>query len=195
MSIRPSEELMCAAGRGDEAAFEELMERHRLELINFFFRLVWDRHAAEDLAQEVFVRLFTNAPGYEPTAKFRSYLYRVARSCWIDQHRRTKSRRLECSLDAETEEGTSLRDVLTVLAEEPEDTARKGEFVKDLVAAVDSLPTEHKVVFILSQVEGLKYKEISDALGIPEGTVKSRMHACLKKIRETLRVAPGGSVR
>jgi RNA polymerase sigma-70 factor (ECF subfamily) len=188
MADPSSEQLLMDAGRGDERAFELLMNRHRLELINFFFQLVWDRHLAEDLAQEVFVRLYTNAAGYRPTAKFRSYLYRVARSCWIDQHRRTKSRRLERSLDAETDTGTSLSDVLVVLAEQPEETARKGEFVKDLVGAIDELPTDHKVVFVLSQVEGLRYKEISEVLGIPEGTVKSRMFACIKKIRETLRV-------
>jgi RNA polymerase sigma-70 factor (ECF subfamily) len=182
--------LLQAVGRGDEGAFEALMNRHRLEMINFFFQLVWDRHTAEDLAQEVFVRLYTNAPNYKPTARFRSYLYRVARSCWIDQHRRTKSRRLERSLEAETDSGTSLSDVLVVLAEQPEETARKEEFVKGLVGAIDSLPTDHKVVFILSQVEGLRYKEVAEVLGIPEGTVKSRMFACLKKIREALRLRP-----
>ena len=188
MADRSSEELLMAVGRGEERAFEELMDRHRLELINFFFQLIWDRHTAEDLAQEVFVRLYTNAPRYTPTAKFRSYMYRVARSCWIDQHRRTKSRRLERSLDAESDSGASLSDVLVALAEQPEESARKEEFVKDLVGAIDGLPTDHKVVFVLSQVEGLRYKEISEVLNIPEGTVKSRMFACLKKIRETLRV-------
>ena len=84
--------------------------------------------------------------------------------------------------------GASLGDVLSVLVEQPEDSARKEEFVKGLVAAVDALPTDHKVVFILSQVEGLRYKEIGEVLDIPEGTVKSRMHAALKKIRETLKV-------
>ena len=190
MGQRSSEELLQAAGRGEEQAFEELVARHQLELINFFFPLVWDRHFAEDLAQEVFVRVYTNAPGYQPIAKFRSYLYRVARSCWIDQHRRTKSRRLERSLDAESDTGASLADVLVVLAEQPEETARKEEFVKGLVGAIDGLPTDHKVVFILSWVEGLKYKDIGDVLDIPEGTVKSRMHACLKKIREALRISP-----
>jgi RNA polymerase sigma-70 factor (ECF subfamily) len=192
MEERSSEELLTAAGRGEERAFEELMGRHQVELINFFFPLVWDRHLAEDLAQEVFVRLYTNAPGYEPTAKFRSYLFRVARSVWIDNHRRTKSRRLERSLDAETDTGRSLSDVLVVLAEQPEESARKEEFVKDLVGAIDALPTDHKVVFVLSQVEGLRYKEIGDVLNIPEGTVKSRMHACLKKIREVLRISQRG---
>ena len=192
MDRRSSEELLQATGRGDERAFEALVGRHQLELINFFFPLVWDRHIAEDLAQEVFVRLYTYAARYRPTAKFRSFLYRVARSCWIDQHRRTKSRRLERSLDAENEEGRSLSKVLVVFAEQPEETVRKEEFVKGLVGAIDALPADHKVVFILSQVEGLRYKQIGEVLGIPEGTVKSRMHACLKKIRETLRVRPQG---
>ncbi len=186
MAKRSSEELLVAAGTGEEEAFEELINKHRMELINFFFRMVWDRHLAEDLAQEVFVRLFTNASRYEPKARFRSYLYRIARSCWIDQHRKTKSRRLERSLDAETENGASLRDVLIAETEKPEDSARKEEFVKGLVGAIDALPEDHKMVFVLSQVENLRYKEIGDILGIPEGTVKSRMHGCLQKIREVL---------
>ena len=188
MAERSSEELLQAAGRGEERAFEELMERHQVELINFFFPLVWDRHTAEDLAQEVFVRLYTSARNYQPTARFTSYLYRIARNCWIDQYRQSKSRRLERSMDcADEATGASLGDVLSVLVEQPEESARKEEFVKGLVAAVDALPTDHKVVFILSQVEGLRYKEIGEILSIPEGTVKSRMHAALKKIREALK--------
>jgi RNA polymerase sigma-70 factor (ECF subfamily) len=187
MAERTSEELLIAVGRGDERAFEELVKRYQLQLINFFFPLVWDRHTAEDLAQEVFVRLYTGAANYQPTAPFTSYLYRIARNCWIDQHRQTKSRRLERSIEAEDEStGASLGDVLSMLIEQPEETARKEEFVKGLVGAIDTLPTDHKVVFILSQVEGLRYKQIGDILDIPEGTVKSRMHAALKKIREEL---------
>jgi len=185
---RPSEELLQATARGDEAAFEVLVRRHELPLVNFFFPLVWDRHLAEDLAQEVFVRLFTSAANYQPTARFTSYLYRIARNCWIDHHRRNKSRRLERSLEAQGDiSDDSLRDVLSVLVEQPEQSARKEEFVKGLVAAVDSLPGDHKVVFILSQVEGLRYKEIGEVLNIPEGTVKSRIHAALRKIREILK--------
>jgi RNA polymerase sigma-70 factor (ECF subfamily) len=201
MAERTSEELLIAVGRGDERAFEELVKRYQLQLINFFFPLVWDRHTAEDLAQEVFVRLYTGAAGYQPTAPFTSYLYRIARNCWIDQHRQTKSRRLERSIEAEDEAtGASLGDVLSMLIEQPEETARKEEFVKGLVGAIDTLPTDHKVVFILSQVEGLRYKQIGDILEIPEGTVKSRMHAALKKIRGELqsqarRSQPPGSGR
>jgi RNA polymerase sigma-70 factor, ECF subfamily len=188
MAERTSEELLIAVGRGDEGAFEQLVKRYQLPLINFFFPLVWDRHTAEDLAQEVFVRLYTSAAGYAPTAPFTSYLYRIARNCWIDQHRQSKSRRLERSIDNEDEAtGASLGDVLSVLIEQPEESARKEEFVKGLVGAIEALPADHKVVFILSQVEGLRYKQIGEILDIPEGTVKSRMHAALKKIREELK--------
>jgi RNA polymerase sigma-70 factor (ECF subfamily) len=188
---RSSEELLQATGAGDEAAFEELVRRYQLQLINFFFPLVWDRHTAEDLAQEVFVRLYTCASDYQPTARFSSFLFRIARNCWIDHYRQTKSRRLERPLDAGTADDAdsrSLGEALSILVEQPEETARKEEFVKGLVGAVDSLPGDHKVVFILSQVEGLPYKEIADILDIPEGTVKSRMHSALKKIREHLRI-------
>ncbi len=187
MDKRTSEQLLQAVAGGDEGAFEELVHRHQLPLINFFFPLVWDRHTAEDLAQEVFVRLYTSAANYQPSAPFTSYLYRIARNCWIDLHRQSKSRRLERSIDAADEAtGASLGDVLSMLIEQPEETARKEEFVKGLVGAIDALPADHKVVFILSQVEGLRYKQIGEILDIPEGTVKSRMHAALKKIREEL---------
>jgi RNA polymerase sigma-70 factor, ECF subfamily len=188
MDKRTSEDLLLAVARGDEGAFEELVRRYQLQLINFFFPLVWDRHTAEDLAQEVFVRLYTGAANYQPTAPFTSYLFRIARNCWIDQRRQTKSRRLERSIEAADEAtGASLGDVLSVLIEQPEESARKDEFVKGLVGAIDTLPADHKVVFILSQVEGLRYKQIGEILDIPEGTVKSRMHAALKKIREELK--------
>lgn len=184
-----SEELMAAVARGDERAFEKLVARYQLPLINYFFPLAWDRHIAEDLAQEVFVRLYTSCGAYAPTGRFTSYLYRIARNCWIDWRRQSKRRRLERSLDADEEGSVSLRETLAVMAEQPEDTARKEEFVKGLIQAVGGLPAEHKEVFILSQVEGLRYRDIAEILDIPEGTVKSRMNAAMRKIRESVGAA------
>ena len=180
------EDLMLSAGRGRVEAFEALVGRHEAALVRYFFRCTWDRARAEDLAQEVFVKLFTHSRGYEPTAKFTTYMYRVAHNLWVDDCRRRKHERGQVSLDAEDKEGTSLREVVSSGADGPRDSARKEEVVDAVISAVESLSEEHKAVFDLAEVEGLKYAEVAGILGIPEGTVKSRMHAAVRRLRERL---------
>ncbi len=188
------EDLLLRTGRGETEAVEARVGRHQAAVINYFFRLHWDRQRAEDQAQEVFIRLFTHAGEYAPTARFTTYMYRIAHNCWVDDLRRTKHERGQVSLDATDDDGSPLRDVLYSAADDPRDGARKGEVVDAVIEAVESLPDEHKAVFVLAEVRDLKYSEIAEILGIPEGTVKSRMHAAVKKLRKRLaRVAPKGS--
>ena len=187
------EELLLRAGRGRLEAFEALVGRYEAALVRYFFRYTWDRARSEDLAQEVFVRLFTHARDYEPTAKFTTYLYRIAHNLWVDDCRRRRHERGQVSLEAENAEGVSLREVVLSGADGPRDEARKEEIVEAVMGAVEALPEEHKAVFVLAEVEGLKYAEVAAILDIPEGTVKSRMHAAVKRLRERLApVAPRG---
>jgi RNA polymerase sigma-70 factor (ECF subfamily) len=189
----PDEELMLHAGRGDTGAFEALVRRHERGVIGYFFRTHWDRHRAEDQAQEVFIRLFTHARDYAPTARFTTYLYRIAHNYWVDEIRRSIKERGQVSLDAHDEEGTSLRDLVMAGTDDPRDRARKEEVVDAVLEAVDTLPDEQKAVFVLSEVREMRYSEIADVLGIPEGTVKSRMHAAVRRLRKRLAaVAPRG---
>ena len=189
----PDEELMLAAGRGRVEAFEALVGRYEAALVRYFFRCGWNRARAEDLAQEVFVKLYTHSRDYEPTAKFTTYLYRIAHNLWVDDCRRRRRERGQVSLEAEDAEGTRLREVVLSGADDPRDEARKEEVVEAVIEAVDSLSDEHKAVFVLAEVEGMKYSEVAAVLGIPEGTVKSRMHAAVKRLRERLAaVAPKG---
>jgi RNA polymerase sigma-70 factor (ECF subfamily) len=187
------EELMLRAGRGERDAFEALLRRHESGVVNYLFRLHWDRHRAEDQAQEVFIRLYTHLREYEPTARFTTYLYRIAHNCWVDDLRRRKRERGQLSLDARDEEGTALREILLADSEDPRDGVRKEEVVEAVIRAVDSLADEHKAVFVLSEVQGMRYSDIAEVLGIPEGTVKSRMHAAVAKLRRRLAsIAPRG---
>ena len=189
------EKLMLAFAGGDLDAFEEIVRRHELSLYNFFYRLVWERGTAEDLCQEVFMRLVTQAPNYEPRAKLSTYLYRIARSCWVDWLRQTKMARRMQSLDALGEGGQPLAERVAKRVEEPVDAVRKDEFIGALIGSIDALPEELKLVFILSEVRGMRYAEIAETLEIPEGTVKSRMFNALRRIRagvEALRVRESG---
>ncbi len=184
--MKTDPELMADLRDGDEQAFEALVGRHQTSLLNFFFRLVWDRGVAEDLSQEVLLRLYLHSADYEPRAKFTTYLYRIARNCWVDHMRRTKGDRKMRSLDAESEEGHTLAETLAIGVEDPSSMARKSELADAVIEAVDGLPEEQKLVFILSEVQGLKYDEIGETLDIPVGTVKSRMFHAVKRLRNKL---------
>ncbi|MCZ7649490.1 MAG: sigma-70 family RNA polymerase sigma factor [Planctomycetota bacterium] len=184
--MKSDPELMADFAGGDESAFDKLVKRHQVGLLNYFFRLLWDRTLAEDLTQEVFLRLYTHREEYEPRAKFTTYLYRIGRNCWIDYLRRTKAERKTRSLDAQDEEGRSLSEAVAARAEDPRSTVGKDELTEAVIEAIDALPEDHKLVFILSEVQGMKYQEIGETLGIPVGTVKSRMFHALKRLREHL---------
>jgi RNA polymerase sigma-70 factor (ECF subfamily) len=189
----PDEELMVRAGRGEVEAFEALVRRHETGVINYFFRLHWDRYRAEDQAQEVFLRLFTHAKDYVPTARFTTYVYRIAHNYWVDEIRRYRRERGQVSLDAEDAEGSRLGEIVAAGTDDPAGSARKEEVVEAVIEAVDTLSDDQKAVFVLGEVRGMRYAEISRILGIPEGTVKSRMHAAVHRLRRRLAsIAPKG---
>jgi RNA polymerase sigma-70 factor, ECF subfamily len=188
MAQESDSELMLTFSAGDESAFSRLVERHRQNLVKFFFHLCnHSQELAEDLSQEVFVRLYLHKGGYQPSAKFTTYLYTIARHCWIDHLRRERRHSKVVSLDAmQEQDGGSLAESVAAPSETPSDLTDKKEFVDVVIEAIDSLPEEHRVVFVLSEVRVLKYPEIARVLNIPVGTVKSRMHNAMKKLKEKL---------
>ena len=170
-------ELMMAFRSGDEASFAALVERFQVRLINHFHKLVFDRHIAEDLTQEVFLRLDQYKRNYTPVASFSTYLYRVARNCWIDHLRRTKRERGTRSLDEAGEESLSLYERIPGGGEQPAEPIAK---------AIHSLPDDHRQVFVMGAIDGMRYAEIAEAIEIPVGTVKSRMHTALRRLSARL---------
>jgi len=179
-------ELMTEFQQGNRDAFEKLVMRHQMGVFNFFVRMTSDREAAEDQTQEVFLRLYQNAHRYQVTAKFTTYLYRIARNCWIDQLRRNKRRGHMLSLDKENAQGVNLYDNLAADTNNPAGRLEARDLANVVNQAIDSLPEEQKVVFVLSEVQGMKYAQIAETLEIPEGTVKSRMHVAISRLRDYL---------
>ena len=183
-------ELMLAFAEGDEEAFDELVGRHQVALVNFFHKMLWNHHAAEDLAQEVLVKLYTCRERYEPRAKFTTFLYRIARNCAVDFLRKTRRERGVLSLDAHSD------DAIAHEQAGPAETADRNEQTAAVRAAIEALPEDHRLVLVLSEVQGLKYAQISEVLGVPVGTVKSRMHNAIKKLRDRLvRQGQGSGIR
>lgn len=169
----------------DREAVVELVERYQNELVGFFYHQCWDQLLAEELAQDVFVNVYRSRHRWQATAKLRTWLYRIAHNLWIDHVRR--SRHAGVSLDAEMGGGAlRLVDVLPARAE-PDADREDGERVKTRIQqAVAALPAGQRDVFVLANNHGMKYQEIGDVLGIPEGTVKSRMHAAVRFLRDEL---------
>jgi RNA polymerase sigma-70 factor, ECF subfamily len=182
-------ELMRRFQGGDVDAFTELYERHLRGLLNFFFRLCWDRALAEDFAQEVLLRVFKSAKKWEPNAKFTTFLYRIARNYWIDHCRLLSTQNENVSLQTRVggEDGTAtLIDKLPDDIRPPDDDLDRRELYGAIMGALNQLPEEQRMVFVLSEIEELRYQEIAEIMEIPLGTVKSRMHTAIGKLQELL---------
>jgi RNA polymerase sigma-70 factor (ECF subfamily) len=163
------EQLMWRVKLDDDAsAFARLVERWQQPIQRLCFRMTGDVHRAEDLTQTAFTRVFTRRAEWEPTGKFSTFLWRVALNLCHDDLRR-QQRRGEFSLDALLELDS---------AEE------RGELVRRALAG---LPAHYREVVVLRHYEGLKFREIGEVLGIPEGTVKSRMAEALGQLNRLLK--------
>ena len=191
MDQRDDAALLLALKGGEFAAFSALVDRHQRSLINFFYHLCWDRQAAEDCAQEVFLRVYSHRDTYEPQAKFTTFLFRIARNLWIDRIRSAAVHGRPASLDsrAEGDEGRSLGERVPSRSLGPVEILTREEQQAALRRAIDQLSEEQKAVVILSEIQGLKYQDIGAILDVPVGTVKSRMHTAMERLKELLSVA------
>jgi RNA polymerase sigma-70 factor (ECF subfamily) len=184
------ERLMLRFQAGDARAFEVLVRRHRTPIFSFLVRLTADRARAEDLCQEVFLKVVKASRTWEERARFRTWVYAIARNLAVDEARRAAFRRAE-PLDAPGPAGAASHP-----ADDPQpDAAADAALIRPkLEAALAALPAEQREVFLLREYAGLRFAEIADVTGTPENTVKSRMRYALEALREglaALGVGPG----
>lgn len=180
---------LVALQQGDPAPFEAFVRSELSTLLAFFGHLGAERTEAEDLAQEVFVKLYKSAPGYEPRAAFASYALRVARNAWIDRRRRRATRPGGQSLDDATPEHADSAPLSDRLAAPATDVVAIAALAEDRVRlrrAIAQLPPAHAVVFDLAVLRETPYADVAQALDIPIGTVKSRVFNALRKLRDIL---------
>jgi RNA polymerase sigma-70 factor (ECF subfamily) len=170
---------------GDQEAVTLLVQRFQNEMVGFFYHLCWDQLVAEELVQDVFVNVYRSRHRYQPTAKVRTFLYRIAHNLWIDHIRRQKH---HLSIDAEFgERSLRLSDVLKAPSSPDPEAEGRDELIRQrLQESLDGLPEGQREVFVLANNHNMKYQEIAEVLGIPEGTVKSRMHNAVRSLRDEL---------
>lgn len=170
---------------GSVDAFEALLQRYERPLFNFILRSVRNRARAEELLQEVFVRVIQRSHAFENKARFSTWLYTIARNLCID-HQRRMAHRQHRSLDAPTRPGEPAREPAAGPQASTERTAMRGELQKRIAAAVEALPEAQREVFLLRQLEALPYREIGQIVGVAENTVKSRMRYALERLQAAL---------
>ena len=182
------EQLMWRVKLDDDAsAFARLVERWQKPIERLCFRMTGDVHRAEDLTQTAFTRVFTRRAEWEPTGKFSTFLWRVALNLCHDDLRR-QQRRGEFSLDALIELNSAKAEEGFVAGEPTPDAQAESQERGELVRrALAELPAHYREVVVLRHYEGLKFREIGDVLGIPEGTVKSRMAEALGQLTGLLK--------
>ena len=159
-------------------SWAEIVERHSDRVYRLAYRLTGDRHDAEDLTQEVFVRVFRSLDGYTP-GTFEGWLHRITTNLFLDQARRRQRLRF----DALSEERARL---LRSAIPAPDTALADRMFDDDVERALSALPPEFRVAVVLCDVEGLSYDEIADIMGAKLGTVRSRIHRGRAMLRRAL---------
>jgi len=180
-------DLMMLVREGDYVAFDQLYDRYRGPILRFLFSLTWDADIAEDYLQEVFLRLYRARDRYEPTGKFSTYIFQIAKNYYLAQRRKTKANAVELSLTHEDRNGFRPFENLRVNQRIEPEVHLLEEYRKlGIRRAIAALPENQKLVFVMSHLEDMKYAEIAEVLGIAVGTVKSRMFAAVNTLRTML---------
>jgi RNA polymerase sigma-70 factor (ECF subfamily) len=166
----------------DHAAFAELVHRWETPIHRLCVRMTGDEHRGEDLAQEVFVRVFAKRQDFEQGRRFSTWLWRIALNLCHDELRR-RHRRGEFPLEAPAEDEPALE----ACGPHPDEQLILSERADLVREALQNLPETHRAVVVLREYEGLKLREIAELLDIPEGTVKSRLADALDRMSRRLR--------
>ncbi len=169
-------ELMQQLAKGDEAALRQLIDRWKTPLINFFHRSLNSYETAEDLAQIVFVRIYRAAPNYQPTAKFSTYLFHIARRLLINEYRRQQRKPLEATDPTEL-----------VAVYSPDSHRDTREIEEAFEAALAGLPENQRTAIVLLKQQQLSYQEIADIMDASESAVKTWIFRARQFLKQALK--------
>jgi RNA polymerase sigma-70 factor (ECF subfamily) len=181
-------EIMLRVREGDDTGFTFLIEKYRKPIINFMFRMVHNQAVAEELAQEVFLRVYRSRQTYRAEAKFTTWLYRIATNLGVNHARDTKHERTAPTIyldqpDAETGTTPDVADARPVVEEE----LLKDERMRAIRKHVMALPERQRTAVLMHKYQGLDYKEIGAVLRLSESATKSLLFRAYQTLRERLK--------
>ncbi|MGM9929472.1 MAG: RNA polymerase sigma factor SigW [Bacillus sp. (in: firmicutes)] len=171
--------------KGDQNAFGEIVEIYKDKVYQLCYRMLGNRHEAEDMAQEAFVRAYVNIHKFNMKLKFSTWLYRIATNLCIDRIRKKKP---DYYLDAEVAgtEGLNMYSQIPSNAEDPIDEVESLELHDTVQREILQLPEKYRTVIVLKYIEDLSLKEIGEILDLPIGTIKTRIHRGREALRKQL---------
>jgi RNA polymerase sigma-70 factor, ECF subfamily len=181
---RTDVQLMLDVKAGDEASFDFLLGKYRSPLVNFLNRMVRDEATAEDLAQEVFLRIYRARHRYNPSAKFTTWLFRIATNLALNSIRDRRYQRLEFSIDSPTEDEDGAPRELPAREMRIDEHMMERDRAQFIQRAIASLPEKQRVAVLLHKYEEMDYGEIAGILECSESALKSSLF----RAYETLRV-------
>ena len=181
VSLERDAELMLGVRDGDQASFGLLLDKHRSPVIHFLYRMVQNQAVAEELAQEVFLRVYKSRSSYQPTAKFTTWLFRIASHLALNWIRDGRNEKRQASLDEESPDGT---------AKQVPDRGRTVEQelvyqvkLREVRQAIESLPAKQKAAVMMHKYQEMEYAQIADVLSCSESAVKSLLFRAYESLR------------
>jgi RNA polymerase sigma-70 factor (ECF subfamily) len=181
VSLERDAELMLRVREGDQASFGLLLDKHRSPVIHFLYRMVQNQAVAEELAQEVFLRVYKSRSSYEPTAKFTTWLFRIASHLALNWIRDGRNEKRQASLDEESPDGTAKQvpDRSKTVEQELVYQAKLSEVRQ----AIESLPAKQKAAVMMHKFQEMEYVQIADVLSCSESAVKSLLFRAYESLR------------
>ncbi|MEG9298630.1 RNA polymerase sigma factor SigW [Mangrovibacillus sp. Mu-81] len=172
--------------KGDQSAFAELVELYKDKVFQICYRMLGNRHEAEDISQEAFIRAYVNIETFNQKRKFSTWLFRIATNLCIDRIRKKKP---DYYLDAEVAgtDGLTMYSQVAADVKMPEDEVENMELQETIQKEISKLPEKYRSVIVLKYIEELPLQEISEILDMPLGTVKTRVHRGREALRKQLK--------
>jgi len=179
--VDPDAVLMMAFQNGDEGAFEQILDKYHRPIVNFIYKIVNNRGEAEELTQDVFLRIYRAKDRYEPRARFASWIYRIATNVSLKAANRARRLRI---WSPSTEEQSLVRETFRDYRPNAETQMVQAECGEVVRRAIRRLPPKERVAIVLRRYEGLSYKEIADAMSCTEAAVKTYIHRGKLHVRD-----------
>jgi RNA polymerase sigma-70 factor (ECF subfamily) len=182
-----SEDLMTRVVKGDDGAFEILVNRHQTSVLNLIYRFIGDRTQAKDLAQEVFLRIWQSAKGYEPKSKITTWIYRITINLCLNELKSARRRRWFQFLRPDEDNEEAAEDLLPDRSPSAEDLLLAKERNRQISDALQSLPSNQRMALILKRYDDLSYQEIAQILGCSVSAVESLLVRAKRILQEKLK--------
>ena len=183
---RSDVQLMLDVKAGDDSSFDFLLRKYRSPLVNFLNRMVRDSSTAEDLAQEVFLRVYRARKQYTPSAKFTTWLFRIATNVALNSVRDTRHRKMEVSIDAPTDDEDSRPMELRAREKRIDEHLEERDRVETIRRAILALPEKQRAAVLLHKYEEMNYEEIATVLDCSESALKSLLFRAYENLRVQL---------